>query len=218
MHLNSELLFKKYAKTYFKNNLKVLEIGPDMIPSSFSTMIGNPTITWHTLNIVAGERTSNAKNEDLDILSTDEYNYPIANDTYDIIISSNVLEHVRKFWTWFAELKRILKPGGLIITISPISWPYHEAPVDCWRIYPEGMAALYEELGLMNVLTLFESLERERFTDQPYTPLIPWASTVNENKIRYIKWYNRLLAFFPFTKAIRAGITISYDQISIATK
>jgi SAM-dependent methyltransferase len=218
MHLNSELLFKKYAKTYFKDCVKVLEIGPDAIPSSLSTMIGNPTIEWHTLNIEAGERTSNAKNEDLHILAADEYNYPIVDDTYDIIISANVLEHVRKFWVWFPELKRILKPGGHIITISPISWPYHEAPVDCWRIYPEGMAALYEEVGLINVLTIFESLEKEKFKDQPYTPLFPWASTSNEKKIKYIKWYNRILSIFPFTKPIRAGITVSYDQISIASK
>ncbi len=218
MHLNSELLFKKYGIKYFKDNLKVLEIGPDIIPSSFNLFVDNKTIQWHTLNLEIGEQTSRAKNSDLTIISKNEYNYPIEDNSYDIIISSNVLEHVKKFWTWFAELKRILKPGGHIITIAPISWPYHEAPVDCWRIYPDGMRALYEETGLTDEFTIFESLEKDNFKDQPYTPLTPWATTGNLKKIKLIKYYNFILNLFPLTKNLRVPITISYDIISIAKK
>jgi hypothetical protein len=36
----------------------------------------------------------------------------------------------------------------VVITIAPVSWPYHEAPVDCWRMYPDGLCALYEDAGL----------------------------------------------------------------------
>ena len=54
---------------------------------------------------------------------------------------------------------RICKPGGLVITIGPVSWPYHEAPIDCWRAYPEGMRALHEDAGLVVELAIVESLE-----------------------------------------------------------
>ena len=40
----------------------------------------------------------------------------------------------------------IISPNGYIITINPVSWKYHEAPVDCWRIYPEGMKTINKKL------------------------------------------------------------------------
>ena len=46
-----------------------------------------------------------------------------------------------------------------MITIAPVSWPYHEDPVDCWRIYPDGLRALYDEVGLRTELALCEGLE-----------------------------------------------------------
>jgi SAM-dependent methyltransferase len=217
MHLNCELLFKKHALNYFKDNDLVLEIGPDIIPSSLQLMVNNPNINWQTLNLAVGEDTSRALNSQLTILAEHEYSYPIADDTYDVIISANVLEHVKKFWRWFDELKRIVKPGGYIITIAPISWPYHEAPVDCWRIYPEGIRALYEDTGLIDVLSVFESLEMLQLQNE-YTPLTPWATNINAKKAKIINTYNKFLSLIPYSKPLRAPITVSYDLITIAKK
>jgi SAM-dependent methyltransferase len=217
MHLNCDLLFKKYALEHFKDNALVLEIGPDIIPSTLSLMVGNPTITWESLNLAIGEETSRTRNSQLTILADNEYAYPIADNTYDIVISANVLEHVKKFWKWFEELKRIVKPGGLIITIAPVSWPYHEAPVDCWRIYPDGIRALYEDIGLTDVFTTFESLEKEQFADTN-TPVIPWATNINKKKAKIINSYNTVLKFIPFSKALRVPMPVAYDLITIASK
>ena len=41
------------------------------------------------------------------------------------------------------EVARVVKPDGLVITIAPVSWPYHAAPIDCWRVYPAGLNALW---------------------------------------------------------------------------
>jgi hypothetical protein len=30
-------------------------------------------------------------------------------------------------------------------------WPFHEYPIDCWRAYPDGMTALYEEGGTVTI-------------------------------------------------------------------
>jgi SAM-dependent methyltransferase len=217
MHLNSNLLFEKYALSYFKDNDKVLEIGPDIVPSSLQLLVNRPHMVWHTLNLEIGEQTSRTKNSELTILSENEYNYPIADSTYDVIVSANVLEHVKKFWRWFEELKRIVKPGGYIISIAPISWPYHEAPVDCWRIYPDGIRALYEDIGLRDALSVFESLEYD-LKKNTFTPIMPWATNINSKKESIINGYNRLLSLFPFTKILRAPLTVSYDLISIAQK
>ena len=151
IHLNSTLLFIKYALKFFKDEIKVLEIGPDEIPSSYRKKVKIKSIVWDTIDLSPNYNTT--------FLAKNEYQFPIEDKSYDIILSGQVIEHVRKIWIWIKELSRICKVGGHIITINPISYPYHEAPVDCWRIYPEGMKALYEEQGLKVVLSKLESLE-----------------------------------------------------------
>ena len=61
------------------------------------------------------------------------------------------------------EVARVCKAGGIVITINPVSWPYHEAPIDCWRAYPEGMKALYEDSKLEVIFSGWESLEEPQF-------------------------------------------------------
>jgi SAM-dependent methyltransferase len=87
--------------------------------------------------------------------------FPIPDASYDMVLSGQVIEHVGPIWDWMRELARVCKPGGLVITINPVSWHYHEAPIDCWRIYPEGMKALCQSAGLDVLLSKWESLEME---------------------------------------------------------
>lgn len=84
----------------------------------------------------------------LTYVATDEYAFPIPDESYDLVLSGQVFEHVRKIWVWMKELSRVCKAGGTVITINPVSWPYQEAPIDCWRAYPEGMCALYDDASL----------------------------------------------------------------------
>jgi hypothetical protein len=58
-----------------------------------------------------------------------------------------------------------VKSGGRLILVVPCSWPYHEAPYDCWRIYPEGIRALVEEVGLIPEILTFGSLEQPEFSE-----------------------------------------------------
>lgn len=151
MHLNSKLLFEKYAKPLFKNHMRVLEIGPNQHPSAYKQIVDNSTINWETIDIF--------KSDKLTYIAENEYKFPIADNTFDIVVSGQVIEHVKKIWVWIKELSRVCKVGGYVVTVNPVSWPYHEAPVDCWRIYPEGMKALYEEGNLTVQLSVAETLE-----------------------------------------------------------
>lgn len=156
MHTNSLRLFQRYAAQFFKPGVKVLEIGPDTIPSTYQRE-GLPEgrdLTWHTLEL---HGLGNAKKTTY--VSRDEYTFPVQSNSYDVVLSGQVIEHVPKVWIWIKELSRVCKPGGYVITIAPVSWPYHEAPIDCWRIYPDGMKALYEEVQLKTLVNRFETLE-----------------------------------------------------------
>jgi SAM-dependent methyltransferase len=96
--------------------------------------------------------------------SVSEYAFPIDDDCYDIVLSGQVVEHVPRIWRWMREVSRVCKEGGVVITINPVSWQYHEAPLDCWRAYPEGMKALYEDSSLDVLLSRWESLETPGYT------------------------------------------------------
>lgn len=234
MHLNTELLFKKYALPYFKDGMKVLEIGGKG-ETTFYKAVNNPNVIWHTLDIDL-ENGSNLF-EHNHIVCNKEYEYPFENNTYDIIVSGNVIEHVRKIWVWTKELNRIVKKDGHVITINPVSWPYHLAPIDCWRIYPDGAKALFEDAGFSILLSTFESLELEyfnysskllatagftvgdsslaNFSPENYSKGIGYSIS-KTNKFRI--FYNRVLMNFPVLRRMMVPLKVSYDTITIAKK
>ena len=139
MHDNTGELLKKYAKPYFQPNMRVLEVGPGALPSPIQRIVGDASIRWETR-----ESTGSVPLRS----SGPNTSFPVESDVADVVIATNVMEHVRKPWVWIKELARICKPAGYVITINPVSWPYREYPIDCWRAYPEGMMALYEDAGL----------------------------------------------------------------------
>ena len=62
---------------------------------------------------------------------------------------------------WIVELKRIMKKGGLICIIGPSVFRMnHPHPVDCWRIYPDGMKFLLEEVAGFEVLKIRSNKSR----------------------------------------------------------
>jgi SAM-dependent methyltransferase len=138
-----------------------------------------------------------------------EYSYPIESDVADVVVATNVMEHVRKPWVWIKELARICKPGGYVITINPVSWPFHEYPIDCWRAYPEGMKALYEDAGLSVVTSRCESLE-----DVHLRRHIPGRSL--GNIYQHGGWGTR--AYTKVMELLRLPVERPYDTVTIGQK
>jgi SAM-dependent methyltransferase len=210
MHQNSVLLFRKYALPRFNAGMRVLEVGPDGNPSTYRQEISAPII-WSTADLASqidagGERlwgTGSAR--DLTFPMRSEYDIPAPDAAFDIVVSGQVIEHVRKPWIWMKELARVCAPGGVVVTVNPVSWPYHEAPVDCWRIYPDGMRALCEEAGLDVELTRCDSLE-----DRP----LSWfpGKSYNAGRGPRGRMLNRAKALVGWP------LPIAFDTITIARK
>jgi len=177
--------------------MKVLEIGPDGFPSTYRKLVTAPDIVWETLDIFDSPNLTYPK--------SDIYHFPVAENQYDIVLSGQVIEHVARIWRWMAELARITKPGGRVITINPVSWPYHEAPIDCRRIYPEGMKALCEDSGLVVEKSFWGSLEAPLVRH-----VVPGRSLQQQPKI--LKYFSPLLARFG------GRVEKSFDNITIAGK
>jgi SAM-dependent methyltransferase len=201
MHGNTRKLFKKYAKQYFQPNMCVLEVGAGTEPqASIQRIVGDASICWETAGIDPSCPTT--------YIGT-EYSYPIDSDRADIVVATNVLEHVRKPWVWIKELARICKPGGYVITINPVSWPYHEHPIDCWRAYPEGMKALYEDAGLSVITSRCESLENTNLRRH-----VPGRSLGNI----YDKGGWKTKALTKTLETLRLPVERPYDTVTIGQK
>jgi SAM-dependent methyltransferase len=188
--------------------MRVLEIGPDQIPSTLQRLVASELpsgdkVIWETLDMASRPGVTYG--------GTDEYAFPIPDDTFDVVIAVQVLEHVRKVWRWVPEVGRVCKPGGMAAFIAPISWPYHEAPVDCWRIYPEGMKALCEESGLVIEVSQEESLERAVYPELAmYRRTYPGVSCSNMQLSGRVKNILKRLVLLP--------IPYANDVITVARK
>src|SRR4051794_29777073 len=88
VHLNSRLMFDAYARALFTDATRVLEIGPDNVPSTFS--LTTPHAEWRTADI--------AYNHAVDFRMNDPYVLPLGPDRFDIVFSAQVLEHVARPW------------------------------------------------------------------------------------------------------------------------
>jgi SAM-dependent methyltransferase len=88
-----------------------------------------------------------------DICDPDFHTFvPWAKGFFDVAYSNNVFEHLRKPWIAAANILRILKPGGICITIVPFSQRYHAVPDDYFRYTHTGITALFEDAGQIKVL------------------------------------------------------------------
>ncbi len=88
----------------------------------------------------------NKKLDAPDIIYGDICDCPqISDESYDVVFSNNVFEHIKTPWLAANECVRITKSGGLNIHITPFAWRYHPDPVDCFRYTHTGMKMLFEQ-------------------------------------------------------------------------
>jgi SAM-dependent methyltransferase len=101
--------------------------------------------TFHTLDIEA------RYNPDV-IAELDELGKVVPEGSYDAILCTEVLEHTRNPSVAVEEMRKALKPGGVLLASSPFIIPYHPDPSDYWRMTAEGWAVLKERFSHVDIL------------------------------------------------------------------
>ncbi len=137
-------LFADEFQRKSKERLLVLDIGGANVNGSYKTFFNEPRFQY----IAADIQPDNG----VDIVLETSNVLPFSDDSVDIIVCGQTLEHCEFFWQSFKEMVRIIKPAGYIFIIIPSGGPVHKYPVDCYRFNPDSLSALanYTECFLVH--------------------------------------------------------------------
>ena len=102
-----------------------------------------------------------------DFLIGSAYSIPLPNNSVDIVICSEVLEHLHEYNDAINEIHRVLKPGGKFYASVPASWPEKI----CWALskdyqnQPGGHLRIFNQKSLIEEIKLsgFNFLSSEKF-------------------------------------------------------
>ena len=164
MHLTSLNKMKAFVEGYLRDyenfNLTIIDVGSQAVAGNptYKPFFNKPCWKYFGLDLVSGNN--------VDIIVKDPYKWAEIEDaSVDVVISGQAFEHIEFPWLTIKEIFRILKDRGVACIIAPSSGWEHRYPVDCWRIFPDGMRALAKWAGFRVI---------EVFTDWG---LDPWRDT-----------------------------------------
>tara|TARA_B100001175_G_scaffold316391_1_gene330210 strand:- start:170 stop:874 length:705 start_codon:yes stop_codon:yes gene_type:complete len=95
------------------------------------------------------------------------YSLPFPDESIDLIVCSEVLEHLHEYNDAVKEIHRVLKPGGKFYASVPASWPEKI----CWKLseeyqnQPGGHLRIFSQSGLISEIkeSGFKFLSSEKF-------------------------------------------------------
>ena len=141
-------------------NFTINVISPvSAIHKSYKILLNQLSENARVLNIGSGSRKLKGKsivNLDLKRYSNvslvgNAESLPFSSFSFDGVITIATLEHIRDIKKAISEIKRVLKPGGLVYAVIPFMAGYHSAPFDYRRWTMEGVKVLFSDFETMDV-------------------------------------------------------------------
>lgn len=120
----------------------VLEVGSYDVNGSVRPLFAGPSYVGVDMRAGPGvDRVVNANS------------LPFPDATFDVVISTEMLEHDTRPWRSVAEMARVLRDGGtLILTARGYDergcYEIHDSPGDYWRFTVKGFAEMVADAGL----------------------------------------------------------------------
>ena len=84
------------------------------------------------------------KGKGVDVVG-DAHNLPFEDNKFDVILCTEVLEHLHTPEIAILEMKRVLKRGGILILTTRFIFPIHDVPNDYFRYTKYGLKYLFKD-------------------------------------------------------------------------
>lgn len=128
--------------------LNVLDVGSMDVNGSYRVLFDDPAWQYTGVDAEAGMG--------VDLVLTRAYRWNrLESAEFDVVISGQAFEHIEFPWVSMLEVARVMKPGALLCVLVPSGGYEHRYPLDCWRYYPDGIAALarWADLDVLSART-----------------------------------------------------------------
>ena len=76
---------------------------------------------------------------------------PFSDASVDVVLITQVLEHIPDPVAVIGEIRRVLKPGGTLLLSVPSIFPQHGSPGDYWRYMPQGLQWILRDFHSVTV-------------------------------------------------------------------
>ncbi|MBI4063338.1 MAG: methyltransferase domain-containing protein [Elusimicrobia bacterium] len=113
---------------------KVLVVGGSRVGPGLESILSDPQIDFVESDVALGQRTA---------LICDAHGLPFDDETFDAVVAQVVLEHVVDPYACVEEMRRILKPGGLVYAETPFMEQVHAGRYDFTRFTRLGHRRLF---------------------------------------------------------------------------
>jgi SAM-dependent methyltransferase len=84
----------------------------------------------------------------VDIIADAHNLHMVQSASYDIVLCAEVLEHLHTPEKAIAEMRRVLKPGGLLLLTTRFIFPLHDVPQDYFRYTKYGLQHLLRDFSI----------------------------------------------------------------------
>ena len=76
---------------------------------------------------------------------------PFSDASIDVVLITQVLEHIPDPIAVIGEIRRVLKPAGTLLLSVPSIFPQHGSPGDYWRYMPQGLQWILRDFQSVTV-------------------------------------------------------------------
>lgn len=95
----------------------------------------------------------------VDIIGDAHNLHQIQDGSFDVVLCTEVLEHLHTPEKALGELHRILKPGGLILLTTRFIYPLHDVPGDFYRYTKYGLRHLFRDWDIVELKEEADTIE-----------------------------------------------------------
>jgi SAM-dependent methyltransferase len=146
LDLQAGSIWNDLAKLLPQSQGVVLDVGCGAQPYRH---LLSPRATYQAIDYAGAERNFGYSMPDTTYYHGD--NWPISDESVDVILCTETMEHVPVPGAFLCEASRCLQPAGRLILTVPFAARWHYIPHDYWRFTPSALERLLAAAGFDHI-------------------------------------------------------------------